>query len=133
MVISRFRFTVIIPLKIVFSRKVFNLIAFFKGVDECSKESDRCEYKCHDLKIGHRCSCPEGFELKDDKTSCQGTFIDFAIFLYSIIKSCFPFFFFCEVKILPACPCDQQGELAKINCQFQCSDKQVIHPKKNLS
>ncbi|KAL9950454.1 hypothetical protein ACROYT_G042950 [Oculina patagonica] len=40
-------------------------------IDECKSHNGHCLHNCHDTKTGFYCSCNAGYELTDDKKSCQ--------------------------------------------------------------
>lgn len=54
------------------------------GVDECRRRNGGCEHKCVDMKLGFRCECKQGYELKANG-SCVGKKRFFAF----LFPSCF--------------------------------------------
>ena len=49
------------------------MFLFLIDVNECEPENI-CDYPdlCIDHKIGFECSCPDGYQLNDDKHTCSG-------------------------------------------------------------
>ena len=51
------------------------LLIFFISlldINECKDHNGHCLHFCHDTKTGFHCSCRPGYQLADDKKSCQG-------------------------------------------------------------
>ncbi|XP_066302866.1 von Willebrand factor D and EGF domain-containing protein-like [Branchiostoma lanceolatum] len=44
-----------------------------RDIDECLVTNHGCENDCENTPGSYTCSCPEGFELKDDRRTCQDT------------------------------------------------------------
>ncbi|XP_035688112.1 von Willebrand factor D and EGF domain-containing protein-like [Branchiostoma floridae] len=42
-----------------------------RDIDECLVTNHGCENDCENTPGSYTCSCPEGFELKDDRRTCQ--------------------------------------------------------------
>lgn len=47
-------------------------VRLYLDIDECKSHNGHCLHYCHDTKTGFYCSCKTGYELTDDKKSCQG-------------------------------------------------------------
>lgn len=48
-------------------------------INECDSFNGHCLHTCHDTKSGYYCSCDAGYELADDKRSCQGERLETSI------------------------------------------------------
>ena len=51
------------------------------GVDECRRRNGGCDHKCVDMKLGFRCECKQGYELKANG-SCVGKERFFCLFYF---------------------------------------------------
>ena len=51
----------------------FFFFRFFLVIDECKNINPPCQQKCKNLKFGFECSCETGYNLADDRRSCEGT------------------------------------------------------------
>ena len=46
---------------------------FPPDIDECLSNNGGCSDTCTNIAGGMQCSCPQGFELDDDRLTCRGT------------------------------------------------------------
>ena len=51
---------------------------------QCSVNNGGCEYTCDDSSGSVKCSCPTGYELADDNTSCNGEEITSSMYEYTV-------------------------------------------------
>ena len=51
-----------------------NNILFYSGPDinECTENIDNCTHGCIDTEGSYYCTCPNGYELRKDNTTCVG-------------------------------------------------------------
>lgn len=47
---------------------------FVSTTDRCD-ENNPCEHHCIDTGVSIRCTCDSGFQLANDKTTCNGKFV----------------------------------------------------------
>ena len=41
-------------------------------IEECFIGTHNCSHHCVELDGGYNCNCANGYELKDDKVTCEG-------------------------------------------------------------
>ena len=47
------------------------LLLFFADIDECLTDNI-CQHKCRNVQGTYFCTCNRGYQLREDKRSCEG-------------------------------------------------------------
>ena len=50
-----------------------SLIILYTDINECALNNGGCQHKCINTDGSYYCSCDTGYDLQQDKLSCQGT------------------------------------------------------------
>lgn len=56
-------------------------------IDSCAKGNGGCEHVCRQGDTGTTCSCREGYTLRPDRKSCEGT-MNKTIDIQSVLLGC---------------------------------------------
>ena len=49
-----------------------NMCNMCTDTNECDINNGGCEYDCQNTEGSYECECKEGYQLADDKHSCEG-------------------------------------------------------------
>ena len=62
--------------------KLLNIMLFYSGPDinECAKNMDNCTHGCVNTEGSYYCTCPGGYDLREDNETCVGEFISKYLF-----------------------------------------------------
>ena len=61
-----------------------SLTVSLADIDECSEGSDSCEQLCNNTEGYYLCSCLDGYSLRSNNLSCQGSAMISMMLVYEV-------------------------------------------------